>query len=139
MGVRKSTVGHANEHSEDLESASLIPNKECHKCSSAARSDRSRHLFKTVVLVALAYICFLETSTRLVMQSHETHIHLAGALPYCKQTLVYRPVTSLQLTANKLQPTKLCSTHRVEYGKTETGHHITSNQGRSWIQFGTNY
>jgi hypothetical protein len=88
MGVRTSPVSHAPEHLEDPESASLIPNKDCYECSFAANSNRFRYLFKTTVLIALAYICFLETNTRLAVQSHESHIYLAGALPYCKHTVL---------------------------------------------------
>jgi len=86
MVVRKSTEGQNIEHVEDLESAALLPNKECRKCSSVAETDHTRHVFRTIVFIALAYICFLETNTRLAVQNHETHVPIADRLPYCKQT-----------------------------------------------------
>lgn len=89
MGSKEARYGRDDEHMEDLQSASLMPNKECHQCSSAAKSSLPRHLFKTIVLVALAYICILETNTRLAVQSHETYIHPADDLPYCKHTVVF--------------------------------------------------
>ncbi|KAL5385924.1 hypothetical protein DPSP01_004360 [Paraphaeosphaeria sporulosa] len=91
MGIKRSTEDQDVEHMEDLESASLIPNKDCHKCSSAAKGSRTRHVFKTIVLIALAYICFLETNTRLAVQSRETHIHLASGIPYSNDVVQYAP------------------------------------------------
>lgn len=76
--------GQKPKHVEDPESVSLLSDKGCHRCATAANSSRTRHVFKTIVLIALAYICFLETNTRLAVKNHETHVHLTGEIPYCK-------------------------------------------------------
>ncbi|KAF2106023.1 hypothetical protein BDV96DRAFT_607804 [Lophiotrema nucula] len=68
--LNKSSNGLATENLDENESASLLSDKDY----GPAKRKRTRHLFKTVVLIALAYICFLETNIRLAVQ-HEKYVH----------------------------------------------------------------
>ncbi|KAJ4292408.1 hypothetical protein N0V90_009070 [Kalmusia sp. IMI 367209] len=87
----KSLNGATASHADDLESAALLPDKECDRCASTKRN-RTRHLFKTVVLIALGYICFVETNIRLAVK-HETHSHPSSEIPYspANEAVQYAP------------------------------------------------
>lgn len=88
MASSKTIENHDIEQLEGFESAALLAHKKCHRCSSNMRTGRNRGIFKTIVLIALAYICFLETSTRLIVQDPAKHVYRSGKVPYCKQILV---------------------------------------------------
>lgn len=88
MAAHESTKNREPEHIEHPESTLLLPIEECHRCVKNSASNRTPHVFKTIVLVALAYICFLETNTRLAVQNPEKQIYLSEKIPYCRSTLV---------------------------------------------------
>lgn len=93
MGFERTTDERDVEYMEILESASLTPHQECHRCSSTRTRSRTRHVFKTIVLLALAYICFLETNIRLAVQRNDAHFHPTGDVPYCKILGLLRMLT----------------------------------------------
>ena len=88
MAAHESTKNREPEHVENLESTLLLPSEECHRCVTHSTSNQTRHVFKTIILVALAYICFMETNTRLAVQNPEKQIYLSEKVPYCRFSLV---------------------------------------------------
>ena len=110
--------------------------EECRRCAANSTSNRTRHLFKTIVLVALAYICFIETNTRLAVQNYKTHFSFPGAIPYCKSYLIRACTIFCLYSLSWLLPSSRKSCHPVYPSEDLAGRGLVSIPKKAWAWLG---